>query len=124
MVFRKPNFLFQTINFYNSKFTGHICLTDFGLSRELEDSNEFGQFTACGTPNYSAPEVLNGEVYGKSVDWWSLGIVMYQLLVGIVPFRLSGRNLAAFVRKILKMEIDFPSEFISESARSFLVSKV
>lgn len=90
----------------------------------MEQEDDIGNFTACGTPNYSAPEILKGDPYGKSVDWWSLGIVMYQLLVGTVPFKMTGKNLGAFVKKILKMDIEYPGEYISDSAKSFLDSKV
>src|SRR5690348_7549013 len=68
---------------------GHICLADFGLSKEAQTTDNV-MHTACGTPSYSAPEVLDGSPYNKSVDYWSLGIVLYQLFMGKAPFEFDG----------------------------------
>ena len=64
---------------------GHVKLTDFGLSKILEDEDEKA-FTVCGTPQYLAPEIIQKKGYDKAVDWWSLGCVMYEMLVGKIPF--------------------------------------
>lgn len=64
---------------------GHLVLTDFGLSKVATDSDSSCK-TILGTPEYMAPEILQGEEYDYAVDWWSLGAVAYDLLTGIPPF--------------------------------------
>ena len=57
---------------------GHLKLTDFGFSKFLKDRT----FTMCGTPKYIAPEIIQGKGHGKGVDWWCLGILIFEMLVG------------------------------------------
>ena len=59
---------------------GYLLLTDFGLAKDLNQIDE--AFTYCGTPSYMAPEILDQEGYSYAVDWWALGILTYQLIVG------------------------------------------
>ena len=74
---------------------GYIKLTDFGLSKQANESNTF-----CGTPEYLSPEMLDGTTHDKTCDWWALGIIIYELLVGIPPF--YDRNQTAMFTKIQK----------------------
>lgn len=68
---------------------GHIKLTDYGMCKEgLRPGDTTSTF--CGTPNYIAPEILRGEDYGTSVDWWALGVLMFEMLAGRSPFDIVG----------------------------------
>uniref|UniRef100_A0A8C4NMT5 non-specific serine/threonine protein kinase n=2 Tax=Eptatretus burgeri TaxID=7764 RepID=A0A8C4NMT5_EPTBU len=66
-------------------FEGHIKLTDFGLCKEGMQPEETTN-TFCGTPEYLAPEILRKEPYDRTVDWWCLGSVLYEMLYGLPPF--------------------------------------
>ncbi|KAL5013642.1 hypothetical protein ScPMuIL_007912 [Solemya velum] len=68
---------------------GHIKLTDYGMCKEgLRPGDTTSTF--CGTPNYIAPEILRGEDYDYSVDWWALGVLMFEMLAGRSPFDVVG----------------------------------
>jgi len=85
--------------------SGHICLTDFGLSKDLGPDNEDAH-TFCGTPEYLAPEIVMNLGHGKAVDWWALGILLYELTVGIPPF--YSQNVNEMYRKIQEAPLLFP----------------
>ena len=77
---------------------GHVVLTDFGLCKEnLKPGETTGTF--CGTPEYLAPEVLRKQQYGRPVDWWCLGTVMYEMMYGLPPY--YSRNVAEMYDGIL-----------------------
>jgi len=70
---------------------GHLKISDFGLSKIL-DSPEDKAYTLCGTPQYLAPEILKKKGYDKSVDWWSLGCFIYEMVTGFLPFYIPKGN--------------------------------
>ena len=61
---------------------GYLKLTDFGFAKYLNERT----YTLCGTPEYLAPEILLSKGHGKAADWWAVGIFIYELLTGVVPF--------------------------------------
>lgn len=91
---------------------GHIKIADFGLCKE--DIN-FGTTTKtfCGTPEYLAPEVLEDTDYGRAVDWWGLGVVMYEMMCGRLPF--YDRDHDILFERILIEEVKFPKTLSIEA---------
>jgi serine/threonine protein kinase len=96
---------------------GHLKLTDFGIAKQNVGSGQTTQ-TFCGTPEYIAPEVLQQQPYGKDVDWWSFGILVYEMLVGEPPF--IDDNISTMYQNILTAPIDFPEGKVSDVAQNFL----
>lgn len=84
---------------------GHIKLTDFGLSKDLTVLETTTTF--CGTLEYIAPEIIRRENYSFQVDWWSLGILTFELLYGGTPF--FNRNRARLFQAIVSQDVRFPS---------------
>ncbi|KAI9300094.1 kinase-like domain-containing protein [Cunninghamella echinulata] len=91
---------------------GHIVLTDFGLSKvfNINESRGMGfptTGTFCGTAEYLAPEVILGEKYTYSVDYWSLGTLIYEMLAGMTPF-WADTHMEMF-RRVLEDNLEFPT---------------
>jgi len=95
---------------------GHIKIADFGLCKEdIHYGNTTRTF--CGTPEYLAPEVLEDSDYGRAVDWWGVGIVMYEMMSGRLPF--YNHDHEVMFELILVEEVRFPSR-MSQEARELL----
>ncbi|XP_064783777.1 ribosomal protein S6 kinase alpha-5 isoform X2 [Oncorhynchus masou masou] len=92
--------------------SGHIVLTDFGLSKEFDELER--AYSVCGTIEYMAPEIAAGGEAGHdmAVDWWSLGVLMYELMTGGSPFTVDGDNNSHtdIAKRISKKDPPFPKD--------------
>ncbi|KAL7715190.1 non-specific serine/threonine protein kinase [Entamoeba marina] len=98
--------------------TGNIVITDFGLSKQLANQEDQTS-TFCGTPDYLAPEVLTAKGHGVGVDWWSLGVLTYEMLVGYTPFASEEDNQNETYQNILNKEPEF-EPCMSSDCQDFL----
>jgi len=96
-----------------------IAIADFGLSKIV--GQHVMMQTACGTPSYVAPEVLNAAGYGNEVDMWSIGVITYILLCGFPPF--YGDTVPEIFEQIMEANFDYPEEYwgqVSKEAKDFI----
>jgi len=93
--------------------SGHICMTDFGISKEGLHCKNDRTATFCGTPEYLAPEVLEGKGYGKAVDWWSFGTLVYEMLNGLPPF--YSEDVQLMYSKIMNAKLNLPKNMGEEA---------
>lgn len=97
---------------------GHVAITDFGLSKEaVEDENGGKTYSFCGTVEYMAPEVVSRKGHDNTADWWSFGVLMYEMLTGDLPFTSDNRKTT--MEMILKARLSMP-QFLSPEAQSLL----
>lgn len=96
---------------------GHIRLADFGLAKQGVSDPFVGAHSLCGTPEYLSPEVLNRRGHGVAVDWWNLGMVMYELLTGLPPWYTTDRK--QLYHSIRHAPLNFPN-YVSITAATFI----
>ncbi|XP_029621264.1 ribosomal protein S6 kinase alpha-2 isoform X5 [Salmo trutta] len=95
---------------------GHIKITDFGLSKEATDHDKRA-YSFCGTIEYMAPEVVNRRGHTQSADWWSFGVLMFEMLTGSLPFQ--GKDRKETMVLILKAKLGMP-QFLSPEVQSLI----
>ena len=93
---------------------GYVKLVDFGFAKQLDDRT----FTLCGTPEYLAPEIISNVGHELAVDWWAVGILLYEMLSGAPPFE-DGDQMALY-RSILRGQVAYPATIFADSARDLI----
>uniref|UniRef100_A0A3Q0QYS0 Protein kinase C n=1 Tax=Amphilophus citrinellus TaxID=61819 RepID=A0A3Q0QYS0_AMPCI len=96
---------------------GHIKIADFGMCKE-NMKDDIRTSTFCGTPDYIAPEILLGQKYNSSVDWWSFGVLLYEMLIGQSPFH--GRDEEELFQSIRTDNPIYPN-WLSKAAKDILI---
>lgn len=90
---------------------GYIKITDFGFCKEVPHKTH----TMCGTPEYLSPEIVTAHGHGKPVDWWCVGILIYEMLVSHTPFYRSGEDQMEMYRRIVSGHVRYPSHLTPDA---------
>jgi len=97
---------------------GYPKVADFGFATELDENGR--TFTCCGTPAYLSPEIISGKAYGCGIDWWCIGVFIFELLAGYPPFRSQekgggGNDMMKLCERILAGQYTCPAHFSAEA---------
>lgn len=88
-------------------YKGFLKITDFGFCKQIKERT----YTLCGTPEYIAPEIVQNKGYGQSVDWWSFGILLYEMSAGYSPFSSGNPSQMEMLEKICSGQFRIPTSF-------------
>jgi serum/glucocorticoid-regulated kinase 2 len=116
------NYIYRDLKLENLLLdeNGYAVLTDFGLAKFINTEDKAKTF--CGTPEYIAPEVILGKGHNRPADWWTLGILIYEMLYGLPPFYT--KDTREMYKRIVREPFAFkPSPVVSEEAKD-LISKL
>jgi p70 ribosomal S6 kinase len=90
---------------------GHVKITDFGLAKKIVEDKRANSL--AGSIDYMAPEILNAKGHGKTADWWSVGVLMFEMLSGTLPFK--GKNKQAVQKAICSEKVKVPNYFLPDA---------
>eukprot|EP00484_Ammonia_sp_Unknown_P023904 CAMPEP_0197038088 /NCGR_PEP_ID=MMETSP1384-20130603/15115_1 /TAXON_ID=29189 /ORGANISM="Ammonia sp." /LENGTH=813 /DNA_ID=CAMNT_0042468481 /DNA_START=54 /DNA_END=2495 /DNA_ORIENTATION=+ len=96
---------------------GYLRIADFGFAKKLSADEGYKTYTLCGTPDYLCPEIVTGQGHGKGCDWWTVGILIYEMLASFPPF-VADEPIETY-RKIIRGRIRFPRYF-SQDVRDLI----
>ncbi len=99
---------------------GYASITDFGLAKYLNDNER--AITFCGTSEYLSPELIMGKGLNYTADWWSLGVLIYEMLFGIPPF--CSKNVQSMYKKIIWDSVQFPIDVAVSPEAKDLIQKL
>ena len=114
------NFIYRDLKLENLLLDekGYAMLTDFGLAKFIKKDEK--ALTFCGTPEYLSPEVILGKGHNRPADWWSLGILIYEMMFGIPPFYTQ--DIKQMYRRIIKEAVVFkPGVTVSADAKDIIL---
>jgi serine/threonine protein kinase len=107
---------------------GHVVLIDFGMSTKITSSSSSSssslaqQLEDCGTMTYSPPELLTEGTGGRHTDWWALGVVAYELMTALCPWKCIDENNKRLLQDEIVMKAVKPPSYLSSGAQSLIVS--
>eukprot|EP01023_Acetabularia_acetabulum_P031542 TRINITY_DN2956_c0_g1_i11.p1 TRINITY_DN2956_c0_g1~~TRINITY_DN2956_c0_g1_i11.p1 ORF type:complete len:311 (-),score=61.53 TRINITY_DN2956_c0_g1_i11:372-1304(-) len=105
---------------------GHVIVTDLGLARDFNSGAALNERanTLVGTLEYMAPEIVKGDGHGLEVDYWSLGILLYEMLLGQLPWRNSSLKQKKLQKEILSAKLSIKKPWISQNARDLILNNL